>query len=208
MYGVNTLSRAPRASRLAVAVLALATVSMAADPVEARSRHKGHGRVKAEKAQQEAPAQANIFSTLFSGGGDKTETGSLGQSASATDAGVSDSRSASRRGRSSAATTTAARGTVPTGTGIASFYGGRHHGGPTASGERFNQNAMTAAHRSAPLGSQMRVTNLNNGKSIVVRINDRGPFVRGRIIDVSKGAAQALGFVSAGLTRVKVEPAT
>lgn len=208
MYGVNTLSRAPRASRLAVAVLALATFSMAADPAEARSRHKGHGRAKAEKAQQEAPAQANIFSALFSGGSDKTETGSLGPSASA-DAGVSDSRSANRRGRSSAASATVAtRGNVPSGTGIASFYGGRHHGGPTASGERFNQNAMTAAHRSAPLGSQMRVTNLNNGKSIVVRINDRGPFVRGRIIDVSKGAAQALGFVSAGLTRVKVEPAT
>ena len=64
---------------------------------------------------------------------------------------------------------------------------------------------MTAAHRSAPLGSQMRVTNLNNGKSVVVRINDRGPYIGGRIIDVSKGAAEALGFVSAGLARVKLE---
>ncbi|MBP0651017.1 septal ring lytic transglycosylase RlpA family protein, partial [Mycobacterium tuberculosis] len=60
----------------------------------------------------------------------------------------------------------------------------------------------------APLGSQLRVTNLNNGRSVVVRINDRGPFVRGRIIDVSKGAAEALGFISAGLTRVRVEPVT
>jgi rare lipoprotein A len=65
---------------------------------------------------------------------------------------------------------------------------------------------MTAAHRTAPLGSQMRVTNLNNGRSIVVRINDRGPFVRGRIIDVSQGAAQALGFVSAGIAKVRIEP--
>lgn len=89
--------------------------------------------------------------------------------------------------------------------GIASFYGGRHHGGPTASGERFNQNAMTAAHRSYPMGTQVRVTNLRNGKAVVLRINDRGPFVRGRIIDVSRGAASQLGFIGNGLTRVRVE---
>lgn len=89
--------------------------------------------------------------------------------------------------------------------GIASFYGGREHGGPTASGERFNMHAMTAAHRTAPLGSHLRVTNLKNGRSVVVRINDRGPFVKGRIIDLSRAAADRLGFVSAGLTRVSVE---
>lgn len=91
-------------------------------------------------------------------------------------------------------------------TGIASWYGGREHGGPTASGERFNQYAMTAAHRSAPLGSSLRVTNLANGRSVVVRVNDRGPFIRGRIIDVSKKAADDLGFLNAGLARVRVEP--
>lgn len=91
--------------------------------------------------------------------------------------------------------------------GVASFYGGRHHGGPTASGERFNQNAMTAAHRSYPMGTKVRVTNLKNGKTVVLRINDRGPFVRGRIIDVSRGAAAQLGFISSGLTKVRVERA-
>ncbi|MCW1839430.1 septal ring lytic transglycosylase RlpA family protein [Prosthecomicrobium hirschii] len=89
--------------------------------------------------------------------------------------------------------------------GIASWYGGRLHGGPTASGERFNQNAMTAAHRRLPLGSRVKVTNLNNGKTVTLRINDRGPFVRGRIIDVSRGAAGQLGFVARGLARVRVE---
>ncbi len=92
--------------------------------------------------------------------------------------------------------------------GVASFYGRSEHGGPTASGERFNMHAMTAAHRTAPLGSHMRVTNLKNGRSVVVRINDRGPFVRGRIIDLSQAAANELGFVGAGLTRVALETVT
>ena len=91
--------------------------------------------------------------------------------------------------------------------GIASFYGREHHGGPTASGERFNMNAMTAAHRTARLGSHLEVTNLTNGKKIVVRINDRGPFVRGRIIDLSRAAAAELGFIGSGLTRVHVQTA-
>lgn len=89
--------------------------------------------------------------------------------------------------------------------GLASFYGRSEHGGPTASGERFDMRAMTAAHRTAPLGSHMRVTNLKNGRSVVVRINDRGPFVRGRIIDLSRAAAEKLDFVGSGLTRVALE---
>ena len=93
------------------------------------------------------------------------------------------------------------------GEGVASFYGREHHGGPTASGERFNMHAMTAAHRTAPLGSRLKVTNLKNGKSVVVRINDRGPFIKGRIIDLSRGAADVLGFTGAGLTRVAIETA-
>ncbi len=72
----------------------------------------------------------------------------------------------------------------------------------TASGERMNPSAMTAAHRTLPLGSKVRVTNQNNGRSVIVRINDRGPFVRGRVLDLSKGAAARLGFVSAGHTAV------
>jgi len=86
-------------------------------------------------------------------------------------------------------------------TGVASFY---WQGQRTASGERFNPTEMTAAHRSLPFGTKVRVTNLRNGKSVVVRINDRGPFIRGRIIDVSRAAASHLGFTSAGLTRVSL----
>ena len=72
----------------------------------------------------------------------------------------------------------------------------------TASGERMNPSALTAAHRSLPFGTKVRVTNQSNGRSVVVRINDRGPFVRGRVLDLSKGAAQQLGFVSSGQTAI------
>lgn len=72
----------------------------------------------------------------------------------------------------------------------------------TASGERMNPAALTAAHRSLPFGTKLKVTNQRNGKSVVVRINDRGPFIRGRVLDLSKGAAQRLGFVSSGHTPV------
>lgn len=75
----------------------------------------------------------------------------------------------------------------------------------TASGERMNPAAMTAAHRSLPFGSRVRVVNQRNGKSVVVRINDRGPFIRGRIIDVSKAAAHQLGFVRAGHTSICIQ---
>ena len=88
-----------------------------------------------------------------------------------------------------------------TSTGVASYY---WQGRSTASGERFNPTGMTAAHRSLPFGTKVRVTNLHNGRSVVVRINDRGPFIRGRIIDVSRGAASELGFVKNGITKVKL----
>lgn len=87
----------------------------------------------------------------------------------------------------------------PKQTGVASYY---WQGRGTASGERFNPNALTAAHRSLPFGTKVRVTNLKNGREVVVRINDRGPFVRGRIIDVSRAAASELGFNGGGLTKV------
>ncbi|MFC3606370.1 septal ring lytic transglycosylase RlpA family protein [Stutzerimonas tarimensis] len=90
-------------------------------------------------------------------------------------------------------------------TGQASFYGARHHGNQTANGERFNQRAMTAAHRSLPFGSKVRVTNLDNGKQVTVRINDRGPFVRGRIIDLSRGAFARIADTRQGIVPVKIE---
>lgn len=90
-------------------------------------------------------------------------------------------------------------------TGMASFYTVRSSGRRTASGERLDAKALTAAHRTLPFGTRVRVTNLENGRDIVVTINDRGPFRRGRVIDVSMAAARALGFVQDGLARVRVQ---
>lgn len=93
--------------------------------------------------------------------------------------------------------------------GLASFYGPGLQGNRTASGAPFDQRKMTAAHPSLPLGTRVRVTNLDNGESVVVVINDRGPYGRNRrkgaIIDVSRGAAAQLDFIADGLTRVRVE---
>ncbi|WP_257818007.1 septal ring lytic transglycosylase RlpA family protein [Phenylobacterium sp. J367] len=89
-------------------------------------------------------------------------------------------------------------------TGVASWYGGHHQGKPTSNGERFDKNAITAAHKTLPLPSIVEVTNLDNGKRIKVRVNDRGPFVDGRIIDLSQEAAKRLGFEGKGLARVRV----
>lgn len=89
--------------------------------------------------------------------------------------------------------------------GVASWYGPGFHGRKTASGARFNQYEMTAAHRRLPLGTRVEVTNVRNGRSVEVLINDRGPFVGGRIIDLSKAAADRLGMRNAGTARVRVE---
>jgi rare lipoprotein A len=89
--------------------------------------------------------------------------------------------------------------------GTASWYGRPHHGRPTASGERFDMRAMTAAHRDLPFGSIARVTNLETGRSVKVRINDRGPFVDGRILDLSAAAGAALGIKEAGTAEVRIE---
>jgi len=89
--------------------------------------------------------------------------------------------------------------------GTASWYGENFHGKPTASGELYDMYDMTAAHLTLPMGSFVRVTNLRNGRSVVVRVNDRGPIVPGRIIDVSYGAAQALQFRARGLQRVRLD---
>ena len=86
--------------------------------------------------------------------------------------------------------------------GIASWYGRQHHGKRTASGEAYDMNALTAAHRTLPLGTRVRVTNLDNGRSVDVRINDRGPFAGRRVIDLSYAAAQRLGAVGTGLFRI------
>ena len=89
--------------------------------------------------------------------------------------------------------------------GLASWYGEFHHGQPTASGEIFDMTRMTAAHRTLPLGTQLRVVNLQNGRVVRVRVNDRGPYVDGRILDLSREAARALDMEHSGLATVKLE---
>lgn len=89
--------------------------------------------------------------------------------------------------------------------GIASWYGKQFHGNKTANGEIYNMNALTAAHKTLPLPINVKVTNLSNGRSIIVRVNDRGPFVGNRLIDLSRRAAQVLGFTNAGTTKVRVQ---
>ena len=89
--------------------------------------------------------------------------------------------------------------------GFASFYALKFNNKRTASGEKFNNNAMTAAHKSLPFGTKLKVTNLRNGLSVLVRVNDRGPYVKGRIIDLSKAAAKKIGIGRTGTARVKLE---
>lgn len=90
-------------------------------------------------------------------------------------------------------------------TGYASWYGQQFHGRKTANGDKFNKYALTAAHPTLPLPSLVRVTNLQNGKNLVLMVNDRGPFARSRILDVSQRAAQLLGFEDKGVAKVRVQ---
>ena len=89
--------------------------------------------------------------------------------------------------------------------GIASYYADSLDGNPTASGEPYDKNAMTAAHRTLSFGTKVKVTNLSNDKSVVVRINDRGPYIENRIIDVSGAAAKKLDFLDSGTIRVRIK---
>jgi len=89
--------------------------------------------------------------------------------------------------------------------GMASYYGREFDGKPTSSGETYHANHLTAAHRTLAFGTIVRVTNLSNGKKVIVRINDRGPFIKGRIIDLSLAAAKRLDMIEAGVVRVRVE---
>jgi rare lipoprotein A len=90
--------------------------------------------------------------------------------------------------------------------GIASFYANKFHGRRTASGARYDKRALTCAHRKAPFGSRLRVTDIESGRSVVVTVNDRGPFTRGRVVDLSLAAARKLRIVARGVARVRVEP--
>lgn len=91
-------------------------------------------------------------------------------------------------------------------TGLASFYSDAFEGKKTASGEIYKSSKMTAAHRNLPFGTRVKVTNLSNNKSVTVTVNDRGPFVKDRILDLSKAAAVKLDYIDQGVTKVKIEP--
>jgi len=95
-------------------------------------------------------------------------------------------------------------GSYVTKTGKASFYSDNLSGSKTANGERYRPNEYTAAHKKLPFGTKVKVTNVSNGKTVTVRINDRGPFVAGRIIDLSKVAAKEIGIIQAGVAKVKI----
>lgn len=90
-------------------------------------------------------------------------------------------------------------------TGVSSYYGKAFHGKLTANGEIFDMYGVTAAHKTLPLNTVVRVTNLDNDKSLIIRINDRGPYIDGRILDCSYGAAKKLGFIQAGTAKVKID---
>jgi rare lipoprotein A len=90
-------------------------------------------------------------------------------------------------------------------TGVASYYNDRHQGKKTASGELYQNTKFTAAHRSLPFGTEVKVTNLSNGKTVTVRVNDRGPYAKGRLIDLSKVAAKEIGLIQMGIAKVKIE---
>jgi rare lipoprotein A len=92
-------------------------------------------------------------------------------------------------------------------TGEASWYGAQHHGKRTASGAIFDQARLTAAHRSLPFGTRLKVTNLSNGKTVEVEVTDRGPYAGNRIIDLSRAAAQAIGMIESGTATVRLEAA-
>ena len=90
-------------------------------------------------------------------------------------------------------------------TGVCSYYASKYDGHITAGGEKFDSNAMTAAHRTLPMGTRLKVTNISNGKSVVVKVNDRGPFVKGRSLSVTRHAAEELGFIKEGIAKVSFE---
>jgi rare lipoprotein A len=96
-------------------------------------------------------------------------------------------------------------GLAETTTGVCSYYSRSHNGHITAGGEKFDSNALTAAHRKYPMGTKLKVTNLDNDKSVVVKVNDRGPFVKGRELSVTRRAAQELGFIKQGTAKVRIE---
>jgi rare lipoprotein A len=132
---------------------------------------------------------------------DRTSSVAVSQQASLTDV-TTQPRKRSRSARRQRTEQARVRSDQVSSDGVASFY---RHGSRTASGEKFNPSELTAAHRTLPFGTRVRVTNVNNGESVTVRVNDRGPFIKGRVIDVSHAAAESLGMVGRGVAKVKLD---
>ena len=131
--------------------------------------------------------------------------GSCSSSRRFTNAGSASAPGNTSPANSSVSSTTTNGATLLTLEGVASYYADEFHGRLTSNGETYDMNGLTAAHRTFPFGTKVRVTNLVNQLSVVVRINDRGPFKEGRIIDLSLGAAKAIGSVGPGTVKVRVE---
>ena len=164
-------------SRTALAVAVTLIVGGSATEASARSRHHHHhARHHHHLARQAAQPAADSFSNGWSSNGSSWMNAN--------------------------ASVTPTSGTGRTFSGMASYYG-NESGSRTASGQRMNANAMTCAHRSLPFGTKLRVT--HGGNSVIVTVNDRGPFIRGRVLDLSTGAARAIGLTRAGVGRVTAE---
>jgi len=151
-----------------------------------------------------AESLAVILSIASLGAGAASGPSSL-EAAKVTQQPVANNEAGKHQTRKTSSPKSAANKAKPYQVGTASWYGTQFQGKPTASGEPFDMRDFTAAHPSLPLGTFVKVTNLRNGKAVVVRINDRGPVVDGRIIDVSYNAARALGFNQRGLQKVRLE---
>lgn len=172
------------------------------------------GKVTAKKVLSEKVTKQPVAKVVLEGTKAKPEPDapSAGDGAAAPAPKADDSKRSKKATRSSSRdsapkTDQGGSGTGPTNTCKASHYGlgDGTHGGPTASGERFNRNAMTAAHKSLPLGTRIRVTNKANGQSVVVKINDRGPYISGRCLDLSSGAFDAIGDTGNGVMTVSYQ---
>lgn len=174
----------------------LAASGLAADPAAAYAEHQDQWHSGIGQREAASSARATRSATRSS-----RATRQRARVAAASEDFSETAPRSARRGRAARAPLPSITGGSSLGSGIASYYWQPQR---VASGGWFNPNALTAAHRTLPFGTRVRVTNLSNGRSVTVRINDRGPFIRGRVIDLSRAAAAAVGMTGAGLARVSM----
>jgi len=184
----STTSRSNATARAGVAVAAFLLVTSSSHPSVSAARGRARSSPATTALRQAMPTRGKMISARARALAARKQ--------------AAEARRRALAARSSTLSPPRGRSQV----GGASWYGPGFHGRRTASGERFNQNAMTLAHRSMPFGTRVRVTNLRTGRSVVGRVNDRGPFVRGRIVDLSAGMARRLGISGVAQVRVEVLP--